>query len=80
MAKEQFFEVSSGSSGELVVTLRPKMLRVLPASTRAHLKQANKEALLALRTCLDWAIERMDEEQPAPPPRRRRRVPVQEEG
>ena len=60
MAEDHFFNVQSGPEGEMIFTLRPRKLKVLPESALSHLRQANMEALLAVRSCLDWAIQRME--------------------
>ena len=47
-------------SGELVVRMSPRHIRLLPEATQEHLKAANKEFLLAFKSCLDSAINLMD--------------------
>ena len=42
------------------------MDQLFPPETRAHLRAARKEQLLAFRSILDKWIARMDEDQPAP--------------
>lgn len=42
------------------------MDQIFPPETRAHLRAARKEQLLAFRSILDKWIARMDEDQPAP--------------
>ena len=45
---------------ELVLRFKPPGCKVLPDSTREHFLAARKEILLALRSFLDSAIERME--------------------
>ena len=47
-------------SGELVVRVSPRHIRLLPEATQEHLKAANKEFLLAFKSCLDSAINLID--------------------
>lgn len=42
------------------------MDQVFPPETRAHLRSARKEQLLAFRSLLDKWIDRMDDEKPSP--------------
>ena len=39
---------------------------LMPAEFRKHVRMANREMLLAWRSILDKAIERMEQEEPAP--------------
>ena len=43
--------------------LRFRMPKLVPEETRVHLRAAQKELLLAFRSVIDNAIERMDERQ-----------------
>ena len=47
-------------SGDFVVRLSPKSIRLLPEDTQEHLKEARKEMLLAFRSCLDSALDLLD--------------------
>ena len=47
-------------SGDFVVRLSPKSIRLLPEDTQGHLKEARKEMLLAFRSCLDSALDLLD--------------------
>ena len=55
------FEVEYHPGEEVVLRFKPPRFRRLPDSTRQHLSVARKEMLLALRSMLDRAIERMEE-------------------
>ena len=48
---------------------RPRVLRAwfLPEKTRQHLQAARRERLLALRSLLDTAIERLEKDQTVDP-------------
>lgn len=47
--------------------LRSKRRQILPSEFRAHTRAARKEMLLAVRSLLDSAIDRLEEEpKPAP--------------
>ncbi len=74
--KERFFEVRYGKEGDLTVTVRPRRLKLLSSKAADHLRQANKEFLLAMREALDWCIERMEPQQTQR--QERRRIEVQE--
>ena len=55
------FEVEYHPGEEVVLHFKAPKFRGLPDSTRQHLLVARKEMLLALRSMLDRAIERMEE-------------------
>lgn len=56
----------------LHVKLPVPRLLILPEETRQHLRAARRERLLALRSLLEAAIQRLDE--PENPPRKTRRA------
>jgi hypothetical protein len=47
--------------------LRRKRREVLPSEFRRHTRAARREMLLAVRSLLDSAIQRFEEEEPGPP-------------
>jgi hypothetical protein len=59
----------------LTLRFQPRGGRLLPEATWGHLRAANKELLLALRSIIDQTIERMDRPPPTRP-RRPRRIQV----
>lgn len=59
MAKIKFepgLELEDAGKGEYVLRFRMPGIKISPELTGGHLKQARKEALLALRSILDKAI------------------------
>jgi len=58
---DSIFEVEYHPGEEVVLRFKPPKFRGLPDSTRQHLLVARKETLLALRSMLDKAIEKMEE-------------------
>ncbi|MBI3954239.1 MAG: hypothetical protein HY330_06965 [Chloroflexi bacterium] len=56
----KLLEVELTDKDEIVVHLRPRLLRGVPAEASQHARGAAKEALMAMRTLLDVAIKRMD--------------------
>ena len=44
----------------LTLRFQPRSLSLVPEATRTHLRAAKKELLLALRGCIDGAIERTE--------------------
>ena len=68
-------EVNYSPDEGLTLRFQARRYRILPDQTRGHLKAANKELLLAIRSFIDETIERID--RPEPKPRRRRRIQVQ---
>ena len=64
-------------SGELVVRISPKKLRLLPQPTREHLREANKEMLLAFRSCLDAALDVLKRPEKGEASTGRTRIPVE---
>ena len=61
MAK-RLFEINYSRSEGLTLLFRPGGLNLIPEPTMQHLKAANRELLLALKSCVDEAIERMEPE------------------
>jgi len=55
------FEIEHRPGEEVVLRFKSPQFRHLPDSTKQHLRSARKEALLALRSMLDRAIERAEE-------------------
>ncbi|MDR6883653.1 hypothetical protein [Bacillus sp. 3255] len=51
--------------------------RLVPEEARTHFRQAEKEALLGVRSLLDAAIGRLDDEQPRKK-ERSKQIPVEE--
>ncbi len=58
---DSVFEVEYHPGEEVVLRFKAPKFRGLPDSTRQHLLVARKEMLLALRSMLDRAIEKMEE-------------------
>ena len=58
---DSVFEVEYHPGEEVVLRFKSPKFRWLPDSTKQHLLVARKEMLLALRSMLDRAIERMEE-------------------
>ncbi len=67
-------EVSYSRENGLTLRFKPNMANLVPDDTMGHLKSANKEFLLALRSVIDHTIDRID--RPEPKPRRPRKVEV----
>jgi hypothetical protein len=73
---EKLFECEWTPGEELVFRFRRPGLRLLAPEVRTHLLGARKETLLAVRSLLDTALERLQEEER---PRRRRRRAIKVE-
>ena len=58
---DSIFEVEYHPGEEVVLHFKSPKFWGLPDSTKQHLLVARKEVLLALRSMLDRAIERMEE-------------------
>lgn len=74
---EQFFEFERSPEDDYVFKFRPSMLNLFPPPTRQHMRAARKEVLLAFRSIIDRAIERVEEEDKKQS-KRRTRIEVQE--
>ena len=59
---ERFVEINYSPTEGLTLRFRPGSLKLIPEPTRQHIRAANKELLLALRTLVDQTIERMETE------------------
>ena len=57
---EKILEVEHNPGEELVLRIKPPLLRMLPEEAMGHLRKARKERLLALKSMIDRAIERME--------------------
>ena len=77
MAARRLLEVQYKPGEELVLRFNTQHLGLLPETTMGHLRNANKEFLLALRSVIDHSIERMERGDGRG--RRRQRVQVEEE-
>ena len=73
---DSIFEVEYHPGEEVVLRFKSPRFHGLPDSTRQHLSVARKEMLLALRSMLDKAIERMEEPEKTGE-RKRSRIKVQ---
>ena len=75
------FSLGSTAWQELVFRFNTQRLSILPETTRGHLRNANREFLLALRSVIDGTINRMErgQEERSARGRRRQRVTVEEE-
>ncbi len=58
--RDTIFEVEYHPGEEVVLRFKLPRFRGFPDSTKQHLSVARKEMLLALRSMLDRAIERME--------------------
>jgi hypothetical protein len=54
---EHGIELERAGEGEYVLKLKIPQIKVFPEQTGSHIKQAKKEALLALRSIIDKAIK-----------------------
>ena len=73
---DSIFEVEHRPGEEVVLRFKSPKLRGLPDSTWEHLLAARKEMLLALRSMLDRAMEKMEEPK-ADKGKRRTKIKVQ---
>ena len=73
---DSIFEVEHRPDGEIVLRFKSPKFWGLPESTKQHLVAAKKEMLLALRSALDQAIERVEESE-KPKGRRKSKIEVQ---
>ncbi len=58
---EKILEVEHKPGEEWVVRFKPGELQWLPEETKRHMSDARKEMLLALRSMVDHAIQRIEE-------------------
>jgi hypothetical protein len=58
---EKVFEIEYRPGEEVVLRFKAPILSVMPEATKGHFRTAHKEALLALRSLIDKAIERAEE-------------------
>ena len=65
-------------SGDFVVRLSPKNIKLLPQETQEHLKTANKEMLMAFKSCLDSALSLLDRPRRSNTPTRRTYIRLEE--
>lgn len=58
---EKILEIEHHPGEEVVLRFKAPSLCLMPEETRNHFRTARKEMLLALRSLLDKAIERVEE-------------------
>ncbi|MBI4338608.1 MAG: hypothetical protein HY680_01500 [Chloroflexi bacterium] len=58
--RTRLLEVDYDRGEGVTIHVRPRAARLLPRASLRHWRNANKEMLLAFRSMLDSAIERMD--------------------
>lgn len=58
---EKILEIEHHPGEEVVLRFKTPMFSIMPEETRSHFRTARKEMLLALRSLLDKAIERVEE-------------------
>jgi len=58
---DKVFEIEYHPGEEVVLRFKAPLLSIVPEEARGHFKTARKEALLALRSLLDKAVERAEE-------------------
>ncbi len=79
MTRHRLLEVEYSEGKEIIVHFLPFSLADAQSPTLNHMRNANKEFLLAIRSLLDRAIERMEPEGEEGPTPKRQRVKVTEE-
>ena len=79
MSTHRLVEVDYSRDEGVVIHVRPRAMRLVPKESMQHLRSANHECLLAMRTLLDAVIEKTAPSEEAPQGRRRRRIEVKEE-
>ena len=57
---ETIFEIEHQPGEEIVLRFKVSALHFMPEATKDHFRMARKEMLLALRSFLDKAIERVE--------------------
>lgn len=73
---ESIFEIEHRPGEEIVLRFKAPALSIIPEVARSHFRIARKEVLLALRSLLDVAIERVEE---AERPKARKRTKIEVE-
>ena len=73
---EKFFECEYSPEEGFSLRIRRPVFRTLCPEARGHLLEARKETLLALRSMVEAALERLEEKEGARS-RRRRRIEVE---
>jgi hypothetical protein len=61
MMKESIFEVEHRPGEEFVFHLRAPSMKLFPEASRGHIKTAERELLLSLRSFIDASIERLEQ-------------------
>jgi hypothetical protein len=60
---ERFLECEHSPEEGLTIRFKPSSFHLLPDATMGHVRTAKKEVLLAVRSLLDVAIERLEKEE-----------------
>lgn len=69
---EKIFDYEWLSDGRFALYLRPPKVTILPSEAEEHFRAAQKEFLMALRSLVDAALEREEQEE-----RRRTRTKIE---
>ena len=69
---QSFVEINYNSKDGFTLHVRPKDLDLIPEPTLKHARKAGKEILLAMRSIVEQAIERVDEPREGNSPKRRK--------
>ncbi len=69
---ERIFECEQDPDGGLVLRFHSLKMPGCPGEAREHMGAAGREALLAVRSLIDWSIERLDEMDKKTPKKRTR--------
>ncbi len=67
---KQIFECEQDPDGGLVLRFHSLKMPGCPSEAREHMGAAGREALLAVRSLIDWSIEKMDEMEKKPQKKR----------
>ncbi len=58
--QDKTFRLDFGTLGEVTVRINPEAVGGIPNETLVHLREANRQGLLAMRSVLDHLIDRLE--------------------
>ena len=79
MTRHRLLEIEYEEGKEVILHFRPFGLKGARSASRSHLRNANREFLMAVRSFLDGAIEQLEPKGEEGRGSRRKRVRVTEE-
>jgi hypothetical protein len=74
---QRIFECEQDPDGGLVLRFHPAKMPICPEEAKVHMEVAGREALMAVRSLIDWSIQRLEEMEKKPRKKRTTKINVE---